>query len=116
MDPISSLRERVGDLFNGDMKKLTAPQIRALLPTVSGWRRRTNRLTRTYEFGDFVQAMQFVNAVARLAERAWHHPDITVQWNRVTLTLTTHDAGGLTEKDFALATKIDALANPKARR
>jgi 4a-hydroxytetrahydrobiopterin dehydratase len=48
-----------------------------------------------------------VNAVARLAEKAWHHPDIDIRWNKVTLTLTTHDAGGLTKKDFALAKKFD---------
>ena len=54
--------------------------------------------------------MKFVNAVARSAEKACHHPDIDVRWNKVTLALTTHDAGGLTEKDFVLAAKCDKLA------
>jgi 4a-hydroxytetrahydrobiopterin dehydratase len=54
--------------------------------------------------------MKFVNAVATLAEEAQHHPDIDVRWNRVTLALSTHDAGGLTEKDFTLARQCDALA------
>jgi 4a-hydroxytetrahydrobiopterin dehydratase len=97
------------------MAKLTAAQIRALLPTVPGWKRQGRVIARTYQFRDFAQAMKFVNTLARLAERAWHHPDIVIQWNRVTLTLTTHDAGGLTEKDFVLAGKFDALAKPKAR-
>jgi len=54
--------------------------------------------------------MRFVNAAARLAEKAWHHPDIDIRWNKVTLTLTTHSGGGLTEKDFALAKKFEAAA------
>lgn len=98
------------------MTKLTAAQIRAALPTVPGWKRKGQVLTRTFEFQDFARAVTFVNAVARLAERAWHHPDIGIRWNRVTLTLTTHDAGGLTEKDFVLAAKFGALVSPKARR
>jgi len=54
--------------------------------------------------------MRFVNAVAVLAEKAGHHPDIDIRWNKVTLALTTHDQGGLTEKDFALAKKFDTAA------
>ena len=54
-------------------------------------------------------AVRFVNQVAKLAEAAWHHPDIDIRWNKVTLTLTTHDAGGLTRKDFVLARKFDRL-------
>lgn len=92
------------------MAKLTPTQIKSALATVPGWRRRASVISRTYEFKDFVAAMKFVNAVARAAERAWHHPDIDIRWNRVTLALTTHDAGGLTEKDFALAAKFDRLA------
>ena len=53
--------------------------------------------------------LMVVNTVGHLAEKAWHHPDIDVRWNKVTVTLTTHDAGGLTEKDFALAQKFDQL-------
>lgn len=92
------------------MAKLTPPQIKSALATVPGWRRRASVISRTYKFKDFVAAMKFVNAVARAAERAWHHPDIDIRWNRVTLALSTHDAGGLTEKDFALAAKFDRLA------
>ena len=70
---------------------------------------RGTTIARTFQFKDFPAAMKFVNAVAELAEQAWHHPDIDIRWNKVTLTLTTHDAGGLTEKDFDLARKFDAV-------
>ena len=66
-------------------------------------------ISRTYQFKDFPAAIQFVNIAAEIAERAWHHPDIDIRWNKVTLVLTTHDAGGLTEKDFDLAQKFDRL-------
>ncbi len=92
------------------MTKLTPAQIKSALPGVAEWRRRGSVIVRTYVFKDFVVAMKFVNQVARVAEKAWHHPDIDIRWNKVTLALTTHDAGGLTEKDFALARKFDSLA------
>lgn len=92
------------------MAKLTPAQIKAAMPSVPQWRRNASVIARTFEFKDFVVAMKFVNAVARAAEKAWHHPDIDIRWNKVTLALTTHDAGGLTEKDFALAAKFDQLA------
>ncbi len=92
------------------MTKLTPAQIKVALPTVPQWRRKAAVITRTFEFKDFVVAMKFVNALAKAAEKAWHHPDIDIRWNKVTLALSTHDAGGLTEKDFALAAKFDLLA------
>ena len=94
------------------MAKLSPAQIKAALPAVPQWRRKESVISRTFEFEDFVAAMKFVNAVARAAEKAGHHPDIDIRWNKVTLALTTHDAGGLTEKDFALAAKFDRLAKP----
>jgi len=92
------------------MPKLTAGLIKAALAERPGWKREGPTIARTFEFKDFVQAMKFVNAVAKLAEQAWHHPDIDIRWNKVTLVLTTHDQGGLTGKDFALAKKFDATA------
>ena len=92
------------------MQKLTPSQIKAALAALPQWRRKASVISRTFEFKDFVVAMKFVNAVARAAEKAWHHPDIDIRWNKVTLALTTHDAGGLTEKDFDLAAKFDGLA------
>ncbi|HXT39272.1 MAG TPA: 4a-hydroxytetrahydrobiopterin dehydratase [Candidatus Angelobacter sp.] len=92
------------------MAKLTSTQIEAALKTVPLWEKKGAIVTRVFAFKDFVAAMKFVNAVADLAEKAWHHPDIDVRWNKVTLALTTHDQGGLTEKDFTLARKFDAAA------
>lgn len=92
------------------MNPLTSTEIRARLAEVPGWTRVRQTLRRTYRFKDFAAAMKFVHAVARAAEKAQHHPDIEIRWNQVTLTLTTHDAGGLTEQDFALARRCDALA------
>ena len=91
------------------MSKLTSAQIKAALPRVKNWKKKGATLVRTREFKDFPAAIRFVQGVARQAEKAWHHPDIDIRWNKVTLTLTTHDAGGLTEKDFALAERFDRL-------
>jgi 4a-hydroxytetrahydrobiopterin dehydratase len=91
------------------MKKLNASQIKSALTTVPEWTRTGATISRTYQFKDFPAAVQFVDAIAEIAEQAWHHPDIDIRWNKVVLTLTTHDAGGLTEKDFTLARKFDRL-------
>ena len=74
------------------------------------WRQEDESLVRDYEFQDFKGAIAFVNRVADAAEEANHHPDILVHgWNKVRLTLTTHDEGGLTDKDRAMAERIDGL-------
>ncbi|HMP83532.1 MAG TPA: 4a-hydroxytetrahydrobiopterin dehydratase [Verrucomicrobiota bacterium] len=91
------------------MAKLNAKQIKSSLAAVPDWTKRGTTISRTYQFKDFPAAIKFVNAIAKLAEKAWHHPDIDIRWNKVTLTLTTHDQGGLTEKDFALAAKFDGI-------
>ena len=92
------------------MKKFNAAQIKTALAGVPGWKVRNAAIARTFQFKDFPAAIRFVDAVAELAEQAWHHPDIDIRWNKVTLTLTTHDAGGLTKKDFVLARKFDELS------
>lgn len=89
------------------MAKLSAAQIKIRLASVPEWKRKGRTIVRTYQFKDFPAAIKFVNSVARLAEKAWHHPDIDIRWNKVTLVLTTHDAGGLTKKDFDLAGTFD---------
>jgi len=91
------------------MAKLSLPAIRAAQAALPNWHCRGQVIRRTYEFAGFPAAVRFVNGVARLAEKADHHPDIDIRWNRVTLALTTHDAGGLTERDFALAAQADRL-------
>jgi 4a-hydroxytetrahydrobiopterin dehydratase len=91
------------------MKKLTANQIKTSLARLPDWKRQSVVISRTFVFKDFPAAVRFVGKVAKLAEAAWHHPDIDIRWNKVTLVLTTHDAGGLTRKDFALAKKFNSL-------
>jgi 4a-hydroxytetrahydrobiopterin dehydratase len=91
------------------MTLLTEDEIAASLARVAGWEQAGNEITRTVKLGDFRDAVIYVGAVAHLAQVANHHPDIAISWNKVTLTLSTHSAGGLTEADFALAGQINAL-------
>jgi 4a-hydroxytetrahydrobiopterin dehydratase len=91
------------------MPLLTPDQIRTALGSLDQWRLQSANVVRLFEFKDFDAAMDFVNRVARLAGEADHHPDIDIRWNKVTLALCTHSAGGLTQKDFDLARRIDGL-------
>lgn len=91
------------------MQKLDDTQIRDRLSQLSGWTQKGDTIEKSLSFADFAEAMDFVNDVADLAEEAEHHPDFAIHYNEVTLTLWTHDAGGLTRRDFDLAEKIDAL-------
>lgn len=90
---------------------LTGSVLSERLAGVPQWRAVGVSITRVFEFADFPAAMRFVNRVADAAERAWHHPDMDIRWNKVALTLTTHDSGGLTAKDFDLAAEFDRIAN-----
>ena len=90
-------------------KRLSEAEIQARLAEVPKWTRQGNAIARSWEFEDFPSALAFINRVGALAEEANHHPDIANSWNRVTLSLTTHDRGGLTDLDFELAKRIDAL-------
>lgn len=86
------------------------PEERSELPNrLVGWVVDGEVLRRTFVLRDFVEAIGLVAKVALIAEKANHHPDIDIRWNRVTLALTTHDAGGLTDRDVALAEGIDGL-------
>ena len=91
------------------MARLSAVAVKRQLARIKGWRQVGDVIQKQYTFSNFKDAMFFVNTVAGLAERAGHHPDITVNYNRVTLSLSTHDAGGLTGKDFGLAKRIEAV-------
>ena len=91
------------------MELLTEDEISRRLGAVPGWARQGSSITTTVTRADFKDAMLFTGAVAYLAEQAGHHPDILIQWNKVTMTLSTHSAGGLTSADFDLAAKISAL-------
>jgi 4a-hydroxytetrahydrobiopterin dehydratase len=91
------------------MTLLTSDEIAAGLDRAAGWELTGNAITRTVTLGDFRDAMLYTGAVAYLAQAANHHPDIAISWNKVTLTLSTHSAGGLTGADFALAGQISGL-------
>jgi 4a-hydroxytetrahydrobiopterin dehydratase len=89
--------------------KLTEAAIEERLQGLSGWTKQGEMITKTYKMGTFPAAIAFVTHVGFLAEAAAHHPDVDIRYNRVKLALTTHDAGGLTEKDFDLAAKADEI-------
>ncbi len=78
---------------------------------VPEWEIDGDNLIRTFEFDEFMEAIDFVNSVAEIAEEAQHHPDIDVRFNTVMLTLTTHDLGGLTKADFEVAARVDNLVD-----
>jgi 4a-hydroxytetrahydrobiopterin dehydratase len=89
--------------------RLTQSQIEEGLKRLRGWALKEGALFKRHRFPDFKAAMAFANRVAELAESQDHHPDILIQFHTVQLTLVTHSAQGLTEKDFRLAEAIDAL-------
>jgi 4a-hydroxytetrahydrobiopterin dehydratase len=89
------------------MALLTEAQRQAFAASSPDWEVSESSITRTFRFSDFVEAMGFVNQVALIAEKAFHHPDIDIRWNQVTLTLSTHSEGGLTAQDVDLAASID---------
>ncbi|HXJ37473.1 MAG TPA: 4a-hydroxytetrahydrobiopterin dehydratase [Candidatus Eisenbacteria bacterium] len=93
----------------GGVPKLDAAAVALLLPEVPEWEARDDRLHRRFVFKDFVEAMRFVNRMADVAEAEGHHPDFTVHYRQVDVVIWTHAVGGLSENDFILAAKIDAL-------
>lgn len=88
---------------------LSEKDVQSKLKKLNGWSLEGRQIRKTVETMDFVRAMGFVNSVALLAERQNHHPDIDIRWNKITLVLSTHSAGGLTDNDFTLAARIDEL-------
>ena len=91
------------------MAALTPQQAASLLASLPDWKIQAGELVRTYSFKDFRASLAFVNRVGELAENAGHHPDIDIRYNKVRLALVTHDAGGLTNKDFDLASAADRV-------
>jgi 4a-hydroxytetrahydrobiopterin dehydratase len=87
--------------------KLNSASIQSWLEGRTGWKRKSNTLIKEFHFSSFRDSVVFVNRVATLADTADHHPDIDVRYDRVTLTLSTHSAGGITEKDLTLAEQVD---------
>lgn len=95
--------------------KLSAAQIDEKLKALPEWSLVGENIQRTFVFKDFLKSMTFVNKVADRAEAVQHHPDILVRWNKVTLTLSTHDAGGISQKDFDLAADCEQFAREGTR-
>lgn len=91
------------------LKALSEAEISSGLAKLSSWKREGDEIVRQYKAQSFADSIRFVNQVAEKAEAADHHPDILVQYDKVTLRLSTHDANGLTEKDFSLAGQADQL-------
>jgi 4a-hydroxytetrahydrobiopterin dehydratase len=92
------------------MPPFSPQEAQSRLAGLSGWKIEAGELVKTFQFKDFVASLHFVNRVGELAERAGHHPDFEIRYNRVRLALSTHDAGGLTQKDFDLAAQAQKLA------
>jgi 4a-hydroxytetrahydrobiopterin dehydratase len=91
------------------MSACSSTQIAQSLNTIPDWHLENGALARSFSFSDFREAMSFVNSVAVVAERAGHHPDIDIRYNKVNLALSSHDAGGITERDFSLAAEIGKI-------
>jgi 4a-hydroxytetrahydrobiopterin dehydratase len=88
---------------------LTEQEANERITGLPGWQIEAGELVRTFQFQDFRAALGFVNRVGEAAEAAGHHPDIDIRYNRVRLSLVTHDSGGLTDKDFELAAEANGL-------
>ena len=92
-------------------RKLSAEEIENRLAELGGWTVANDKLARKFEFKNFADALDFVNRVGEIAERMDHHPDILFGWGYAEFFITTHDRGGITDVDFALAREIDAISH-----
>ena len=92
------------------MAKLSEEEIGEKMGEIEGWDREGDAITKSYDRGDFVGSVKFVDSIVEPAEEMNHHPDLSISWSEVKVSLSTHSEGGLTENDFELAEKIDGLA------
>jgi 4a-hydroxytetrahydrobiopterin dehydratase len=92
------------------MALLPDSEVEERLSGLEGWSREGDAITKTFENGDFVGSVKFVDSLVKPAEGMGHHPDLELSWDKVKVSITNHAQGGLTENDFELAGKIDALA------
>ena len=96
-------------MIKENMTALTTKETRLRLKAVPDWSKRAKTVFRTFKFEDFLHSLDFVNRVAKKAQKLNHHPDMDIRYDKVKLTLTTHDAGGLTDNDFILAEQCDEV-------
>jgi 4a-hydroxytetrahydrobiopterin dehydratase len=92
-------------------EKLSDIAIQRELGNLPGWSRRGDLITKTFQFRNFLTGINFVNGVAKAAETVDHHPDIDIRYTKIICSLSTHSAGGITQKDLDLAKQIDSLGN-----
>ena len=95
------------------MAKLSAEQIAEKLKALSGWEYKNNAISKTFKFKEFLHGIEFVQKIAEIAEAADHHPDITINYTRVTFSCSTHSEGGVSDKDFKLAQNIEIAFNDR---
>jgi 4a-hydroxytetrahydrobiopterin dehydratase len=98
-----------GRYLDENMPVLTSKQVGVSLKNLPNWSKRAETIVRTFQFEGFSKSITFVNRIAGKAQKCNHHPDIDVRFNKVTLTFTTHDEGGITEKDLLLARQCDEV-------
>ena len=96
------------------MARLSDDEIRSGLEKLPGWERQDDEIQKEYELASFPDAIAFVTRVGFFAEKANHHPDLDVRWRKVRVSLSTHDEGGITGRDLALAGEIESVAGPRA--
>jgi 4a-hydroxytetrahydrobiopterin dehydratase len=96
--------------------KISDAEIQQAVGSLPGWKLEGGMIVKTYELPTFPEAIVFVNAVAHLAELANHHPDVDIRYSKITLRLVTHDSGGITAKDAALAKEVEAARAKLARQ
>jgi 4a-hydroxytetrahydrobiopterin dehydratase len=89
---------------------LSEVEVQQALHQLAGWKRNGNAIDRLFQFDTFAKAMEFVNQIAEAAEAVNHHPDILISYNKVTLSLLSHDSGGVTNRDIKMAARINELA------
>jgi 4a-hydroxytetrahydrobiopterin dehydratase len=94
-------------------KKLSAEEIENALRGLSGWKTENDNLKKRFTFENFAESLEFVNRAGEIAERLDHHPDILFGWGYAEFSITTHDAGGITQRDFALAREINEIKDAK---
>ncbi|MGH2964289.1 MAG: 4a-hydroxytetrahydrobiopterin dehydratase [Solirubrobacterales bacterium] len=90
------------------MELLSDTDIESRVAALDGWERDADAIVKTFELSDFVGSVEFVRKLVEPAEELGHHPDLSISWNKVSVSITTHAAGGLTESDFELARRIDS--------
>jgi len=105
------LSSRKCEACHSGMGKLSADQVAEYLRAVPGWEEKDGIITKTFAFKNYYETMAFVNAIAWIAHREDHHPDLEVHYNRCKVSYNTHAVGGLTDNDFICAAKVEQLAN-----